>query len=183
MKNFFKSIRNAFFRFFFSLFYKRKYLKGRYFDNDFVGWFWCFRGINGRLFGNNRKVRFPVHPQSTVINDKNLEFDVDDIVVFQAPGCYWQNHKAKIIIGKGCYVAPNVGFITTNHDVYNLDNHVDGKDIKLGDNCWIGMNSMVLPGVELGDRTIVGAGSVVTKSFPEGNVVIVGNPAKVVKNL
>lgn len=50
--------------------------------------------------------------------------------------------------------------------------------IEIGNDCFIGMNCVILPGVTLGDKTIVGAGSVVTKSFPEGNVVIVGNPAK-----
>ena len=49
--------------------------------------------------------------------------------------------------------------------------------------CWIGMNSVILPGVVLGDSTIVGAGSVVTKSFVEGRQVIVGSPARVVKKL
>jgi acetyltransferase-like isoleucine patch superfamily enzyme len=60
---------------------------------------------------------------------------------------------------------------------------MDGKDVVIGNKCWIGMNAMILPGVHLGDNTIVGAGSVVTKSFPEGNVVIAGNPAKLIKKL
>lgn len=51
--------------------------------------------------------------------------------------------------------------------------------IKIGNDCFIGIRSIILPGVTLGDQTIVGAGSVVTKSFPEGHVVIAGNPAKV----
>ena len=50
--------------------------------------------------------------------------------------------------------------------------------IKIGNNCFIGARSIVLPGVILGDNTIVGAGSVVTKSYPEGNVIIAGNPAR-----
>lgn len=53
----------------------------------------------------------------------------------------------------------------------------------IGENCWIDMNSVVLPGVMLGPRTTVGAGAVVTKSFPEGHSIIAGNPAHVVKEL
>ena len=90
---------------------------------------------------------------------------------------------ADIYIGKGSHVGPNVGLITTNHDPQNLDHHLPGKDINIGSNCWIGMNSIILPVVTLGDHTVVGAGSVVTKSFPEGPCVIAGNPAKVIKIL
>lgn len=50
--------------------------------------------------------------------------------------------------------------------------------IKIGNNCFIGAHSIILPGVTLGDNTIVGAGSVVTRSYPEGNVIIAGNPAR-----
>lgn len=53
----------------------------------------------------------------------------------------------------------------------------------IGDKCWIGMNSVILPGVVLGDNTIVGAGSVVTKSFENGHCVVAGNPAKLIKRL
>ncbi|WP_333558948.1 DapH/DapD/GlmU-related protein [Enterococcus lactis] len=53
----------------------------------------------------------------------------------------------------------------------------------MGEQCWIGMNSVLLPGIILGPKTIVGAGSIVTKSFKEGNCVIAGNPAKVIRKL
>ncbi len=171
------------FRICFGIFYDKNYLRGFYFDSKRLGWYWALRGIIGKLVGNNKNIPWPVHPNSIVSNSKNIEFNVDDIYVFQTPGCYWQNQKAKIRIGRQCYVAPNVGLITTNHDIYDLSKHVDGKEITLGDFCWIGMNSVILPGVELGPHTIVGAGSVVTKSFPEGYCVVGGNPAKVIRNL
>lgn len=88
---------------------------------------------------------------------------------FNAFGCYFQNFAAKIVIGKGSYIAPNVGLVTANHVLTDLEQHQPGKDIVLGKNCWIGMNSTVLPGVVLGDHTVVGAGSVVTKSVPSAH--------------
>jgi acetyltransferase-like isoleucine patch superfamily enzyme len=54
--------------------------------------------------------------------------------------------------------------------------------VTINDNCFIGVKSTLLPGVEIGPNSIVGAGSVVTKSIPP-NSVAVGNPAKVIKTL
>lgn len=54
--------------------------------------------------------------------------------------------------------------------------------IRIGRRCWVGMNSIVMRGVEIGDETIVAAGSVVTKSLPAG-VVAAGNPCSVVREL
>ena len=54
------------------------------------------------------------------------------------------------------------------------------KDIKVGNNCFIGMRSIILPGTTIGDNTIIGAGSVVKGNIPSG-VIVAGNPAKVIK--
>jgi acetyltransferase-like isoleucine patch superfamily enzyme len=54
------------------------------------------------------------------------------------------------------------------------------EPIILRQGCWIGANSILLPGVEIGENSVVGAGSVVTKSFPKG-VIIAGNPARIIK--
>ena len=54
--------------------------------------------------------------------------------------------------------------------------------VKIGDNCWIGANSIILPGVTIGDMTVVAAGSVVTREIPS-NVMVAGNPAIVKKRL
>ena len=56
------------------------------------------------------------------------------------------------------------------------------KPIKIGKNCFIGCNSIILKGTELGDGCVVGAGAVVAGKF-EPNSVIVGNPARVKKTL
>lgn len=168
---------------FFGIFYDKRYLKGYYFDEKRLGWYWAWRGLRGRIFGDNRSIPWPVHPNTIVSNAQNINFNVDDINIFQVPGCYWQNHSAKTYIGKGSYVAQNVGIITTNHDVYNLSSHCEGQDIIIGNESWIGMNSVILPGVELGNHTIVAAGSVVTKSYKEGYCVIGGVPATKIKDL
>lgn len=168
-------------RYFFSLFYEKKYLKGIYFDKKCMGWFWAVRSLKGRLFGENREVPWPVHPRTIVSGSERIHFDADTLHIFQVPGCYWQAIDATITVGKNCHVAPNVGIITTNHDIYNPAKHVKGKDIVISDDCWIGMNAVVLPGVILGEHTIVAAGAVVTKSFPEGYCVVGGTPAKIIK--
>ena len=88
-----------------------------------------------------------------------------------------------VSIGVNTDIASNVVLATMTHDIYNPTVHTGVKRIHIGDNCFIGANSVILPGVVLGDNTIVGAGSVVTKSFPRGFVVIGGNPARVLKKI
>ena len=166
-------------------FYEEKYLYGRWFDEDMTGWFWGLNSIRmHKKLGIKTKVKWPISPFITVAGDsKNIVFDVDDMNNFQGKGVYYQCFDGKIIIGKGTYIANNVGLITANHDLKNLDSHLPGKDIIIGEKCWIGMNSIILPGVHIGNGTIIGAGSVVTKSFEKGNCVIAGNPARVIKEL
>ncbi|MBR5514736.1 MAG: Coenzyme F420 hydrogenase/dehydrogenase, beta subunit C-terminal domain [Clostridia bacterium] len=168
------------------IFYKGKYLKGKYFKRFQYsqGWRWTMHAVfMQKIIGINRKVPFPVNHNVTVTNWKNMEFHRDNITIFQKPGNYYQASGAKIIIGKDSYIACNVGMVTANHDLKDLSKHTGGKDIVIGANSWIGLNSVVLPGVVLGPHTVVGAGSVVTKSFPEGYCVIAGNPAKIIKEI
>lgn len=172
------------FRIFFSLFFNKKYLQGKHFDNSISGWKWAWRSLLWqKLLGFNRQIPWPVSPFITIHNKNNVQFHVNDINNFQTFGNYFQNFSAKIIIGTGTWIAPNVAIITANHDINNVNRHQAGKDVVIGENCWIGINTIILPGVQLGNHTIVGAGSVVTKSFLEGNVIIAGNPAKIIKKI
>lgn len=52
--------------------------------------------------------------------------------------------------------------------------------VKIGNNVWIGMNSIVMRGVTIGDDSIIGANSVVTKDIPS-NCIAAGNPCKVIR--
>ncbi|MBS5927319.1 MAG: acyltransferase [Clostridium sp.] len=164
--------------------YGKEYLKGRWFETSSKGWRWCWKCLfMQKLIGYNRKVPFPVSHRNNVGNYKNIIFNPNDLNNFQNFGCYYQSYNGKIIIGEGTYIAPNVGLITQNHKIGNIDEHDVAKNIVLGCKCWIGMNSIILPGVKLGDNTVVGAGAVVTKSFEEGNCIIAGNPAKIIRRL
>lgn len=168
--------------------YDRKYLTGRWFHTRWhnigaEGWEWLVRDYRGcKKLGVNRNVRWPVSPLSNVKGLGQIIFDPDDINNFQASGCYFQCVD-NITIGKGTYIAPNVGIITANHSFTNLDLHAPSQPVIIGRKCWIGMNAIILPGVVLGENTIVGAGSVVTRSFPQGHCVIAGNPARIIKLL
>ncbi|MHB8962858.1 MAG: acyltransferase [Saccharofermentanales bacterium] len=170
--------------------YDKKYLKSRYFRSRHhnigaIGWRWTVSDFMARfLLGINKGVRFPISPRVCVANPSNIEFDVDDLNNFQGSGNYYQAiSNGKIFIGSGSWIAPNVGIITANHDVQDLSHHMEGRDVVIGDRCWIGMNSTILPGVHLAPGTVVGAGSVVTKSFLDGNCVIAGNPAKKIRDI
>lgn len=165
--------------------YDKQYLETEYFKTwSSPGWEWAVHDHWGRKhYDQNRHVPWPVFPNAFVPHPNNVIFDPSSLNIFHTSGVYFQAIGAKIRIGKNCWVAQNVGFITANHDPTDPTKHLPGKDIRIGDDCWIGMNAIILPGVVLGNHTVVGAGSVVTKSFPEGHCVIAGNPAKVIRTL
>src|SRR5690606_12616890 len=151
-------------RIFFVLFFHKQYISARHFSGSHKGWVWAAKAIwFQKILGFNRYIPWPAHHTIKVANVNQIRFHSDDLHVFQSPGVYFQSLGAEIIIGKGAYIAPNVGLITTNHDPANLDLHLEGKPVIVGDRCWVGMNSVILPGVTIGEGSIVGAGSVVTK--------------------
>lgn len=87
-----------------------------------------------------------------------------------------------ISVGSRCQITKNVKFFTHggSNVVRDLDSSFDcfGK-VKIGNNVYIGNNTLVMPGVTVGDNVLIAAGSVVTKSVPSDSVVG-GNPAKVI---
>lgn len=173
-----------------SLYYEKKYIKSSWFGYGkrgyhkwmAVGWQWVVDDYKGcKKLNVNRNVPWPVSPRCCVIMPWNIEFHPECINIFQSFGIYFQGIN-KIRIGEGSTIGPNVGLISANHNPEKIEQHLKSSGIDIGKYCWIGMNSVILPGVVLGDYTTVGAGSVVTKSFPEGNCVIAGNPAKKIRD-
>ena len=92
---------------------------------------------------------------------------------------------AKVIIGDNCQIAPNVAIYTAGHPVHpdtRNSLYEYGIGITIGDNVWIGGNTVILPGVHIGSNTVIGAGSVVTKDVPDW-VIAAGNPCKVIRKI
>lgn len=91
---------------------------------------------------------------------------------------------ADVIIGDWCQIANNTIITTTNHLIngsYYFGN-VETKEIVIGNNVWIGSNSIILPGVTIGDNSVIAAGAVVNKAVPK-NKIYGGVPAKELKDL
>lgn len=90
---------------------------------------------------------------------------------------------AKVTIGDNCFMAPNVAIYTAGHPIYPDVRSAMweyGKQVTIGDNVWIGGNTVICPGVNIGSNVIIGAGSVVTKDIPDW-AVAAGNPCKVLR--
>jgi maltose O-acetyltransferase len=100
----------------------------------------------------------------------------------------------KVTIGENVLIAPNVQIYSATHPLQASEriNHDHGPDeapyrtltkpISIGDNVWIGGNTVILPGVTIGDNAVIGAGSVVTKSIP-ADCLAVGNPCRVIRDI
>lgn len=113
-------------------------------------------------------------------------------------GCYCKighdtfiNHNAYLMDGGGitighhCFIGPNCGIYTAVHPILAEERNKGlekALPVVIGDNCWIGGDVTILPGVTIGAHTVIGAGSVVTKDIPD-HVVAVGNPCKVVRRI
>ncbi|MBE6903971.1 MAG: sugar O-acetyltransferase [Ruminococcaceae bacterium] len=92
---------------------------------------------------------------------------------------------AKVKIGDNCQLAPNVSIFTAGHPIHpdsRNSGYEYGKEIIIGDNVWIGGNSVICPGVTIGSNVVIGAGSVVTKDIPDW-CIAVGNPCKVKRKI
>lgn len=91
----------------------------------------------------------------------------------------------KITIGSRCFIGPNCGMYTAIH-AYDSQQRNAGIEkalpICIGDDCWIGADVTILPGVHIGKGSVIGAKSVVTKDIPEG-VIALGNPCRVLREI
>lgn len=90
-----------------------------------------------------------------------------------------------IYVGDYCQIGPNVVLATAGHPIcpeLREQAYQYNAPVRIGRNCWLGANVVVVPGVTIGDNVVVGAGSVVTRDLPD-NVVAVGNPCRILREV
>ena len=159
------------------------------FDIEGSPWKRCsfMRFINGTYFVNfifqrvfriNSSAPFLIHFTSVVFNGENIRFSGKTWkYLARANGGYYHGLNG-ITLGRDTILSTGVKLISTSHDKHDYDMLLVGHEYEIitGKNCWLGANSVLLPGVKLGDNVIVGAGAVVTKSFPS-NSILAGVPA------
>ncbi|MFP6660050.1 MAG: acyltransferase [Myxococcota bacterium] len=99
-------------------------------------------------------------------------------------GCHF-DARGGLTIGENVLFGPNVVVVSSQHQ-WDADPKLPiiqqghrAAAVSIGDDCWIGANAVITPGVAVGTGTIVGAGSVVTSST-EPYSIVAGSPARVI---
>lgn len=94
------------------------------------------------------------------------------------------SYNSSVDIGNYVDISHRVTISTGTHEIDMENKHTAGQgkfgNIQIKDGAWIGMNSIILPGITIGKKSIVAAGSVVTKDIPN-YCIAAGNPAKIKK--
>ena len=85
-----------------------------------------------------------------------------------------------IRVGKNCTITAGTKILC--HFFNTKDRCFYQGNVTIGDNVFIGMNTLIIKPVSIGNNSIIGAGSVVTQDIPE-NVIAAGNPCKIIKKI
>ena len=116
-------------------------------------------------------------------------FDIGEGTIFYAPKTMTIDRERPWMLKIGAYCKITSGVSILTHDysrsvLRRVYGEIIGeaKETVIGNNVFIGVNSIILMGSHIGNNVIVGAGSVVSGFIPD-NVVVSGNPAKVIRTL
>lgn len=92
------------------------------------------------------------------------------------------SHCWLIEIGDNVTIAPRVHILCHDASTKQFLNFTKIGRVSIGNNVFIGAESVVLPGVRIGNNVVIGANSTVTRDIPDNSVAI-GTPAKVISTL
>ena len=104
-----------------------------------------------------------------------------------SPKAYIDHHKSySVEIGDNCYITRDCIILDHTQEKQGgplkLWGEIEYGKVKIGNNVFIGVKSVIMPGVTIGDNVIIGAMSLVTKNIPS-NVIAFGQPAKVFRSI
>ncbi len=110
----------------------------------------------------------------------------DNVHFYGMPSGMFGTEPWLITIGDNVHVTAGCAFVTHDGGTLILRKEVPDLEwtapISIGNDVYIGIRSLIMPGVKIGSRVIVGAGSIVTRDIPD-NSVAVGVPARVIKTV
>jgi len=133
------------------------------------------------LFGNNLRIEAITSWLGGAVFEPSIKIG-DRVVINQNFHC---TCAESIEIGDGTSITANCGVFDIIHPYEDVSKNpreakIETKPIKIGKDCLIGMNSVIMPGTELGNHCVVGANSTVSGVFPD-YCVIAGSPARIIK--
>lgn len=134
----------------------------------------CSFGPRGRIVGLTSHAGMSFKPAITVGDDVYIGSE------------FYIVSSLSVTVGSGCVLSDHVYINDTSHGMdpskgLIMDQPLESKGpIEIGEHCFLGYRTIVLPGVRLGHHCVVGAGSVVTRSFPPYSV-IAGAPARLIR--
>jgi len=94
-------------------------------------------------------------------------------------------HEGTVSIGRECVIADRVMLIDFDHGMVEVERPIRlqgiyKRDVRVGNNVWIGYGACILRGVTVGDNAVIGTNAVVTEDVP-ANAVVGGVPARVIR--
>lgn len=120
-----------------------------------------------------------------IFNGQNVE--IGENVVLNWGVLIQSCEGAKILIGNNVTISYDVKILTGNLTYDSIKSEYihshRNSSVSVGNNVWIGSNSIILPGVQIADNIVIAAGSLVNKSLTESNHLYAGIPAKKIKLL
>lgn len=108
-------------------------------------------------------------------------YNFSDGVIIESGVILDKIHPQGITIGENSLIARGAVILSHDHVYRSENNGPKLYNTVIGRNVFIGINTIILPGVEIGDNVVIGSGSVVTKDI-KGNSIAVGNPARIIKD-
>ncbi len=157
-----------------------------------IGWPFIFKfpkakiiiGKNVRVNSNFWSNLLGLHQRTIIIAKRGAQVKIGDRVGISGASIYAHD---SIEIGDDTLIGANVKIIDNDFHPVDPQARLENDNAKIGhapvvigDNVFIGMNSIILKGTKIGNNCTIGAGSVVHGEFPD-NCIIAGNPAKIIK--